>query len=45
MANKRGRDAVTGRFITIEEARQRPATTTIETLPPRGRKGTQPRKD
>jgi len=33
MANKRGRDAGTGEFITIEEAKRRPKTTVIETIP------------
>jgi len=29
---KKGRDAVTGRFISIEEARRRPSTTVIVTI-------------
>lgn len=33
MANKRGRDAESGRFITIEEAKRRPKTTVVETIP------------
>jgi hypothetical protein len=31
-ANKRGRDSVTGRFITIEEAKSRPRETTVVTI-------------
>ena len=31
--NKRGRDAKTGQFITIKEAKLRPSTTVIETIP------------
>lgn len=30
--SKRGRDAGTGKFISIEEAKRRPKTTTIETV-------------
>ena len=30
--SKRGRDARTGKFITIKEARRRPNTTVIETI-------------
>lgn len=30
--NKRGRDSVTGRFITIEEAKSRPRETTVVTI-------------
>lgn len=30
---KIGRDARTGQFITVEEARRRPSTTVVETLP------------
>jgi hypothetical protein len=30
--NKRGRDSVNGRFITIEEARSRPRETTVVTI-------------
>ncbi|MBP2085187.1 MULTISPECIES: hypothetical protein [Pseudomonas] len=33
-ANKRGRDSGSGRFITIEEAKRRPKTTTVETVKP-----------
>ena len=33
MANKRGRDSGDGRFIPIEEAKRRPKTTTVETIP------------
>ena len=29
---KVGRDAVSGRFVTHEETRRRPATTTLETI-------------
>jgi hypothetical protein len=29
---KRGRDAITGRFITLAEAKRRPKTTIIETV-------------
>lgn len=32
--NKRGRDSGSGEFIKIEEAKKRPKTTTIETIPP-----------
>lgn len=32
MANKRARDAGNGRFITLEEARRRPAQTIVETI-------------
>lgn len=31
--NKRGRDSGNGQFIPIEEAKRRPKTTTIETIP------------
>jgi hypothetical protein len=34
MAHKIGRDAGTGRYITVEEARRRPNTTVIETVKP-----------
>lgn len=36
----RGRDARTGEFVTVREARQRPATTVVERvpLPGKGRK-------
>jgi len=30
---KRGRDASTGRFITIKDAKSRPKTTVVETIP------------
>jgi len=33
MVNKRGRDSGTGEFITIEEAKRRPKTTTVEKIP------------
>jgi hypothetical protein len=33
-ANKRGRDARTGRFIPIEEAKRRKSTAVVETIPP-----------
>lgn len=32
--NKRGRDAINGRFIPIEEAKKRKSTSVIETIPP-----------
>jgi hypothetical protein len=32
MANKRGRDSESGRFIPVEEARRRPRETTVETI-------------
>jgi hypothetical protein len=31
------RDAKTGEFIPVEKARQRPNTTTVETVPKRGK--------
>jgi len=31
--NKIGRDAKNGRFIPVEEAKRRPNTTVVETLP------------
>ena len=31
--NKRGRDSSTGKFIQIDEAKRRPKTTTVETIP------------
>jgi hypothetical protein len=31
--HKIGRDAETGEFITVEEARRRPKTAVVETLP------------
>lgn len=33
-ANQRGRDSGSGRFITVEEAKRRPKTTTVETIKP-----------
>ena len=33
MVNKRGRDSGTGLFIPIEEAKRRPKTATVETIP------------
>lgn len=33
MVNKRGRDSGTGQFISIEEAKRRTNTTTVETIP------------
>jgi hypothetical protein len=36
-SRKAGRDARTGEFITLEEARRRPATTVVERLPMPGR--------
>lgn len=33
MVNKRGRDAETGEFITIAEAKRRPKTAVVETIP------------
>lgn len=32
MRRKRGRDATNGRFITLEEAQQRPRETIVETV-------------
>jgi len=32
----RGRDAKTGEFIPVEEARERPSTTTVERVPKPG---------
>jgi len=32
--NVRGRDAETGQFIPVKEARRRPKTTVVETMPP-----------
>lgn len=32
---KRGRDAKTGKFISIEQAKRRPKTTVIETIKPK----------
>jgi hypothetical protein len=34
---KLGRDSGTGKFIPVKEARQRPATTTVEHIPKPGR--------
>lgn len=31
--NKRGRDAKTGQFIPVKEAKRRPNTTVVETIP------------
>ena len=39
MAKKIGRDAKTGRFITEKEAKRRPNTTVVETLPEPKKKG------
>jgi hypothetical protein len=33
--NQRGRDAITGRFIPVREAKSRPRTTVIETIKPK----------
>lgn len=33
-ARKIGRDAKTGEFIPVKEAKKRPSTTVVETLPP-----------
>jgi len=33
MVNKRGRDSGSGQFIPVEEAKRRPKTTTVETIP------------
>ncbi len=43
---KQGRDARTGRFISIKEAEERPSTTVIESVPLPGRGDTtrKPRK-
>ncbi|MFN8140091.1 MAG: hypothetical protein U0R49_09875 [Fimbriimonadales bacterium] len=35
---KIGRDAKTGKYIPMEEAKKRPATTVVETVKPRKRK-------
>jgi hypothetical protein len=32
-----GRDSKTGQFIPVEEAKERPNTTTVERIPKRGR--------
>ncbi|GEM_PF-1357139 len=34
MRRKRGRDSTNGRFITLEEAKQRPRETIVETVRP-----------
>ena len=34
MRRKRGRDATNGRFVTLDEARQRPRETIVETVRP-----------
>jgi len=36
---KRGRDAGTGQFISVEEARRRPKTAVVETMPPLKKRG------
>ena len=36
---KIGRDAKTGQFITVKEAKRRPATTVVETIKPAKTKG------
>lgn len=33
-SRKIGRDAKTGEFIPVSEAKKRPSTTTVETIPP-----------
>jgi hypothetical protein len=38
-SNKRGRDARTGRFITVEAAQRRKATAVVETVKPKKTKG------
>ena len=38
----RGRDAKTGEFLTVKEARQRPNTTTVERVPKPGYGDTKP---
>lgn len=43
MPNKRGRDAGTGKFITIEKAKKNPKTSTVETIPP-SKPATKPKK-
>ena len=40
----RGRDAKTGEFLTVKEARQRPNTTTVERVPKPGYGDTRPSK-
>ncbi|AHG42149.1 hypothetical protein N018_18815 [Pseudomonas syringae CC1557] len=40
MKNKRARDSVNGRFIPLEEARNRPRETTVETVKKPERKKT-----
>ncbi|WP_219061328.1 hypothetical protein [Pseudomonas sp. UMAB-08] len=39
MSNKRGRDAVNGRFIPIDEAKKRPRETIIETVKKPAKRG------
>lgn len=39
-----GRDAKTGEFITVDEARRRPNTTTVERVPKPGRGDTDRKK-
>jgi len=39
MTHKIGRDAKTGRFITVKEAQRRPKTTVVETVKSRKKKG------
>lgn len=39
-----GRDAKTGEFMKVEEARRRPATTTVERVPLPGRGDTKDRR-
>jgi len=36
-SSERGRDARTGHFIPVEEAKRRPATTTVERVPNPGK--------
>lgn len=38
-----GRDAGTGRFIPVNEAKRRPRTTTVERIPKRGHGDTKPK--
>ncbi|MDP8217163.1 MAG: hypothetical protein P9M03_00345 [Candidatus Theseobacter exili] len=37
-SNKRGRDAITGEFIPVKEARRRKKTAVVETIKPRKKK-------
>ena len=39
MANKRGRDARTGKFIPVKVAEQRKSTAVVETVKPKTGKG------